>query len=100
MSLSYFLMPHLYALDTVLVAGAASLPILAAVSLGDILRGRTGQVAAICGGVALTLAVAWQSLVFSTGWIPVGSIATRPETLLDYRPEVIVDHARVPSCSY
>jgi len=100
MSVSYFLMPHIYALDTVLLASAACLLILAAASLGDILRGRTGQVAAICGVVALTLAVAWQSFVFSTGWIPVSSIATRPETLLDYRPDVTVDHARVPGCSY
>ena len=100
MSVSYFLMPHIYALDVVLLASAACLLILAVVSLGGILRGRTGQVAAICGVVVLALAVASQSFVFLTGWIPVSSIATKPETLLDYRPEAVVDHARVPSCSY
>ncbi|MGZ3277975.1 MAG: hypothetical protein ACXU82_16010 [Caulobacteraceae bacterium] len=99
-SLSYLLMPHVYALDTVLLASAAGLLVLVPVSLIDRVHMRAGQAAGILGVVALMLAVVSQSLLFSTGWIPVSSIATRPETLLDYRPDGIVDHARVPSCSY
>jgi hypothetical protein len=97
-SMEYFLMPHLYVLDTVVLAGAMSLLVLKLLPSTDALRSRTGHAVAIAGSIALLLVGGWQAMIFTTGWWPVTSIATKPDRYFDYRPTFVVDRTRDRQC--
>jgi hypothetical protein len=99
-SMAYFFMPHIYALDVVLISGAISLLVINTPILNCILDSQPGRKLAISGTIALALAIISQSFVFSMDWFPVLSISTKHESLLDYRPALMIDHATAHSCSY
>jgi hypothetical protein len=98
-SLEYFVMPHVYAIDLLTLAGVVSLLILRLPGpLAGAFRGRVGVGLAIVGSVALLLVASLQTLIFTTGWWPVTSIATKPDGYLDYRPAFMVDIGRDHQC--
>lgn len=97
---AYFYMPPVYALDVILIAGAVLLLVRFAPTLSNIAGCPARRLAVVGGVVVLALAIAAQWFVFSMDWTPVSSIATRPESLLDYRPAFMIDHGQVHGCSY
>ena len=97
---AYFYMPHIYALDVLLLAGVVCLLVRLAPTPSNFLGGPARRLVAISGAIVPGLAIAAQLLVFSMDWTPVTTIATRPERLWDYRPAFMIDQPRGRRCSH
>ena len=99
-SMEYFIMPHIYILDELLLATIVGIFIVRLLPLLSVLHVRASVATAIAGSVVLLLTAGPQALIFTTGWWPRISIAIKPDRYVDYRPAFLTNRARDHGCDF
>jgi|GEM_PF-5990861 len=100
-SMEFWWMPHVYALDTLILA-ALAFQITRRVRLpAPLKKGGAASAMAGAGAAAVLLVALWQAFVWSTGWRPTASIPTYgSDRYIDFRPAFMVDSRTHGRCDH